>query len=212
MLGEEVLRRRGSVGSSVEIDLRVAESAKDVGQIGHRGRGRVLARIRDEPPHAGRHVLPDDTRLREVERAWRARTVETVRAAGSSLVDEHDVAALVHLGEDGQHPQRVGDGRAAGPARDVHQRIRSRPAVPSRNHRHAQLDRAAFGPSAVLRDGERLAPGRDAAVQRARSQVEPRRCGAKRDEPEQSRERNGQADHASSFSTASPIAIRSPAL
>lgn len=97
VLGEEVLRRRSAIGGSVQIDLRVAESAKHVGQVGHRRDGRVPARICGKPPHTVGHVRPYDGRFGEVEAGSRAGTVEAIRAPGPALVDEDDVAALIHL-------------------------------------------------------------------------------------------------------------------
>ena len=90
--------------------------------------------------------------------------VERVRLAGAALIDEDDVAIVLHALEDRANSFCELRGALAGAAGQEEQRIRLRIGAQRRQHDDVQVDLASLLGRAILVDLERAAVGVDGRV------------------------------------------------
>ena len=152
------LRRSGTVGRAVEVDLLVAERAAHRVEVVHRDGGRVEANLRAQPVEAAPDVRGDGRRLLDADA--RGRTAQPVRATRAALVDEHEVPGRSDPTEELLDDRDVRARRSARPAGEVEERT-GRRLLRRGDDGDAQGDTATARPVRILRNGEAPAPGVD---------------------------------------------------
>jgi hypothetical protein len=166
---------RSSAGTSrlnavaASITPAVKPSGPSRRRVIHRRHGCVLPGVAVEARHASAHVRSHRGRPGEIDLRASARqgTFDSVRASRTALINEHEVATLIHRGEGRQHPDGVRDRGAAGAASDVHEWVWLRAAVPGSDDCEAKRDRSAVRERSVLRNRERAAARRYSSGERA---------------------------------------------
>ena len=155
-----------AVGAAVDVDLVVAEERADIVEIVHRDRRRVERQVGVVLRLAGLEAIE---RLlvglhERLQRIVVVVAVERIRLAGAALIDEDDVAIVLHAAEDlADHLGQLG-GALAGSAGEEEQRIGLRIGAERRQHDDVQIDLAALLGGAILVDLERAAVGIDGRV------------------------------------------------
>ena len=117
------LRKRGPVGTAVDVDAAVAEAAAHALEIGGRSRSGELLGCRTQMREAATEIGGHGISIRRPHVLLRAG--DALRAAGPPLIDEHEVAVLADLREDLVHGDGGSGRRSSRPALEVEERTAS---------------------------------------------------------------------------------------
>jgi intracellular septation protein A len=143
--------RPRAVGAAIQIDVLVAEMRADRIEVVHRDARRVVAHVGVVTSQAGfqpgKRLLVGFHRL--AEGVGRRSTVERVRLAGATLVDEDDIAVAEYPPEDLPHLRRELRRRLTGSAGEEEQRVGTL-STQRGQHDDVQRDAAAGGCLRIL--------------------------------------------------------------
>jgi hypothetical protein len=158
MLSQVNQSRTRAVGAAKNIYLLVTEGGPHVVEIIRGNRSCVEQKVRGRLQFATAllHLFEREEITEVTLRVIRIekRAVERVRAAGATLIEEHQIVLLTDLGEYLRYARRIFSGGRAGAAGDIEQWIRSTFTACRRQRHNFETNLAALSRGAVFKDFE----------------------------------------------------------